>query len=604
MSASRVASWLSLCAWGCLSCTAPALGSKAASQRPGQDAPHATQLCADLRMTARGQLCITPVSPEEHGHRAFTARLELENGLVTRFVRLNGRGAVEPDDDGCVEFRYRFEAGYVAEGVGYRQDGTICDRALWTDRARRLSYVDEWGRPDFTRDRVHTAMLLEHDQNGMVIRQQPLDVGGKPVTLNLVSDMRYERDATRLEKRACYFDARGKPIKNTAGVHCWSYERDRFGNDLVQQAWDEHGKPTTTGEGTHRIVKVFDRYGNLLRRSLLGLDGKPLTLEAANCPVIVYHRDEFGFTTGADCRDGADQVARFDNGNSFWRSTPDAAGRARESRYFDHFGKLMSAEPGYARVELDRDALGHVTERRFFLADGSAGQKDGPPVIRYEWDARQLEVRRSHFSARGQPWTYKGCVSTDTQYDQYRQAVRQTCRNAGGEPVLSTDNVSATAWRYDARGLLLETRYLDTRGEPIDARRGYAKKLFSYDARGLEAGSRHFKADGSELKLPRYSVLWVRPPLSDAFWPAPSRARALADVETAHRELAAGLPWHAALTRYGDDKVYGALPGDSGYLNLRTAWPALRVALESLSVGQYSRVVEIPHGLAIYLRTE
>jgi YD repeat-containing protein len=225
-------------------------------------------------------------------------------------------------------------------------------------------------------------------------------------------------------------------------------------------------------------------------------------------------------------------------------------------------------------------------------------------VVRYEWNAQHLEVKRSNFDGRGQPWPHKGCFSLDTLHDQYRQAVRQTCRNAEGKPVLSTDNVSATTWRYDARGLLVETRYLDVQGELIDARRGYARKEHHYDARGLESRSRHFKADGTELELPRYSVLWVRPPLSDAFWPAPSRARALLDVEAAHRDLLAGLPWHAALVRYGDEKVYAASPGDSGYLNLATLWPALRVVLEPLTVGQYSRVVEIPYGVAIYQRTE
>jgi hypothetical protein len=597
---SRLLLWLGLC----VACGTPAALKKAEAPSPSQSAaPRTIQLCADLRMTARGQLCIAPITAEQQRNRSFTARLELEGGLVVRFVRLNGRGP-EPDDDGCIEYRYRYEAGYVAESIGYRQDGTVCDRSLWTDRAKRLSLVDEWGRPDFKRERVHTGMLFEHDENGMVIRQQPLGADGAPVTLGLSSEVRYERDAMRLEKRACYFDAQGKAIKNAAGVHCWSYERDRFGNDVVQQAWDEQGKAAATGDGTHRIVKDFDRHGNLLRRSSFGVDGSPVGLETAHCPTIVYHRDDFGFMTGADCRDGKDRAARFEDGHSYWRSSPDAQGRPREVRYFDDHGNLMTTDLGYAKVELERDALGHVVERRFFGADGSPGQKDGPPVFRYTWDARHLEVGRSNLDPRGRPWRNKGCVSIDTEYDQYRQAVRQTCRDEHGKPALSTDNVCMTQWRYDPRGLLIETRYLDTGGKAIDARRGYAKKLLNYDARGLESRSRHFKADGTELELPRYSVLWVRPPLSDEFWPATSRARALAEIEAAQRDLVAGLPWQAALTRYGDEKVYAAVLGDSGYLNLQTLWPALRAVLEPLKVGQYSRVVEIPYGLAIYLRTE
>ena len=75
-------------------------------------------------------------------------------------------------------------------------------------------------------------------------------------------------------------------------------------------------------------------------------------------------------------------------------------------------------------------------------------------------------------------------------------------------------------------------------------------------------------------------------------------------AETAERELRAGLPWHAALVRYGDERVYGGQLGDAGYMNLETLWPALRAVLAPLQVGEYSRVVEIPYGLAIYRRTE
>jgi hypothetical protein len=596
---------VSLGAWLCLSCSAPSVVKPVVGPNTvGTASARTIRLCADLRMTARGHHCVAPLRPEEQRHRAFTARLELEEGRVTRFERLNGRGTPEPDDDGCVEFRYRFDGDYIAEHVGYRQDGTVCDRALWTERATRMSYVNEWGRPDFSRERVNTGMLLDHDANGMVVRQRPFGLDGKPAPVSLAFETRIERDAARLEKRTCSFDAQGRPIKNANGVHCWSFERDRFGNDLVSQAWDERGKPTATGDGVHRIVKEFDRYGNLVKRRVFGLDGRPPTADRVHCASFTYHRDEFGFMTGTDCRNAADLPARFDEGNSHWRATPDHLGRSRETRYFDAQGKLMTTDFGYARIELDRDAFGHVTARRFFLADGRPGQIDGPAVIRYEWSPQHLEVRRSFFHANGRPSQLKGCASTESAYDQYRQAVRQTCRDAQGKPVLSSDNVSVTGWSYDERGLLAETRYSDTADRPIDSKRGFARKVYRYDERGLESGSRHFKADGSEVTLPRYSVLWVRPPLSDAFWPRPSRAHAVLDIEAAHRDLLSGLPWHAAVVRYGDEKVYAAQPGDAGYLKLDTVWPALRAVLEPLQVGQYSRIVEIPYGFAIYQRTE
>jgi hypothetical protein len=589
-----------LLANGCVASAPPAGASAAAAAAPARS----TVLCADTRLSARGHVCIRPLSADEQQRRAFSARLELEGGVAVRMWRLNGRGFFEPNDDGCIEYRYRFEEGYVAESVGYRRDGTVCDRTLYRQRATTLSLVDAWGRPAFRSERLHTAMRLGFDEQGMVVNQRPLASDGSATTVQLAAELRFERDSKRLEKRACYFDEQGRAIKNTGGVHCWSYERDQFGNELERAAWDEQGKPTTASDGAHRFVKVFDRYGNLLRQTALGLDGKAVSTRTSHCPMLIYHRDEHGSLVGVDCRDGAGKPHRFDKGHAAWRGTPDAFGLQRETRYFDVDGALFLPGTDYARVELTRDRFGHVVERRFFLADGSPGQHEGPPVLRVEWNAQHLEIKRTNLDQHGGPWRHRGCVSMDYEYDRFRQPVRSTCRGPEGEPALSWDNVATTVSRYDQRGLLVETTYLDTAGKPIDSRRGYQRKLYSYDARGVDSKARHFKADGSEIQLPRFSVLWVRPPLADGFWPAHSRALALETIETARRELLAGMSWWAALTRYGDEKVYAVNPGDSGYLDLRTVHAVARDALEPLQVGEYSAIIEMPYGFALYLRTE
>jgi hypothetical protein len=564
-----------------------------------------TLLCADARLSSRGQICIRPLSAEEQRHRTLSLRLELEAGVPVRMWRINGRGFLESDDDGCVEHRYRFENGSIAESTGYRRDGTVCDRTLYTERATQLSMVDAWGRPEFSRERLHTKMRLSFDDQGMVIGQRPQASDGSPTTLQRASELRYERDALKLEKSVCYFDAQGKPIVNSVGIHCWKSERDAFGNELVRSAWDERGAPAVNAEAVHRFVKEFDRYGNLTKQSALDVAGKPVSLETARCPQLRYQRDDFGSLLGVDCLDGAGKPTSFDEGNAMWRTTPDARGMPREYRYFDQYGNALAPKCGYARLELQRDELGHVIERHFFLADDRPGQqKDGPPVTRSALNAAHLEIMRNNLSDTGRSWSYRGCASYQYDYDQFRQLVRSTCLGHDGKPTLSWDNVATTLSRYDARGLVVETRYLDADGKPIDSDDGYQRVVYDYDARGVDSKARHFKVDGSELELARFAILWVRPPLADGLWPAPSRALALQTIEKARRELLAGMPWESALSRYGDEKVYAVNPGDTGYLNLPSLFPVVRAALERLGVGEYSPIVEMPYGLAIYLRTE
>ncbi|MES1188345.1 MAG: hypothetical protein ABUL60_31305 [Myxococcales bacterium] len=566
--------------------------------------PITTELCADYLLAATGPICFRPLSAEEQRHRAVSFRLERENGRVRRLERLNGRGFPEVDDDGCSEYRYRFQGTELAEDTGYQPDGVVCDRTLYTEHVRKAAFVDAWGRPNFSNDRTHTGALNERDARGLIVSMRPLASDGTPSQLQSASELRYERDAAGQIARTCYFDAQGKPIKNDAGVHCWTYQHDEFGNLLEQRAWDEAQHPAATGNRAHRVSWKYDKYGNLLRQSLFDAEGKPVTVQDSWCPVLAYHRDRFGFLVGKDCLDGDGKPSRFDEGNSMWRASPDERGRSREFRYFDAQGNPFEPSVGYARIELDHDDRGHVTERRYFRIDNRPGQDDGPALVRYRFSPQHLLVERANFDGRGRPRSNRGCASTTFEHDNYRQVIRQTCRDAMGQPALSNDNVSITISRYDAQGLLAETSYQDASGQAIDGRSGFARELLSHDARGVDSHARHFKANGAELQLRRFSVLSVKPPRAGRFWPAPSRELSLSSIERAERELRAGVRWTAILQAVGNDRVHAANPGDIGYLDFDTLYPAARAVLEPLAVGQYSQIVELPYGLAIYLRTE
>jgi hypothetical protein len=563
------------------------------------------KLCGEWVLSSHGLICQRPLSADEQAHRGVAYRLWYRGSLVERLERINGRGFPEPDDNGCSERRYRFEAGYLAENTGYRPDGSVCDRALFTEQARRVRFVDAWGRPDYRTDRAYTAALYERDADGVVTKTRPLASDGTPSTINGAAEMRYEHDAQHFETRACAFDANGKPMLNYSGVHCYSHERDAAGNDVRQASWGVDGQPAAAADRSQTTLRTFDRYGNLLEVTRLGVDAKPVRSFFIRCVKLAYHYDANGFRTGADCLDAAGQPTEFDQGNSKWIATPDARGRTREIRYFDRYGSPFTSSTNYARMEADHDELGHTIEQRFFLADGTPGQKEeGAAVVRHEFDAQQLEVKRSFFNARGKPQTVKGCAAYSYEYDGQRDLVRQSCLDGAGKLASSREKVSVTLWRFDSEGLLAEMRFVDASGALRDNRSGYARKVFAHDARGSDKTTRHFKADGSALPLRRFSVLWVHPPYSDGFWPAPSRAEAVDMIESARRELLAGMPWPVALTRYGDEKVTALNPGDTGYLNFESIYPVAREAIESLQVGEYSRVVEMPFGLALYLRTE
>jgi YD repeat-containing protein len=578
----------------------------APSAQPNAPAPATrVELCADYRIGLHGPACIRPLTPEEQSHRSYSFRMEYAGSNVARRVRINGRGNPDPDDEDCTEHRYRYIAGELVESTGYAAAGSVCERALYTEHATRISWVDAWGRTAFANDRLYTEERVERDAHGFVSRSRLFGPDGSAVRFaGTAYETRFERDAQGLEQRICYFDEHGQPAENGYRAHCLSFVRDSFGTDIERRAIGVDNQPSADFAGGQRYVREADPFGNVLVTHFYQLDGTPISTEDGHCPVLRFQYDEHGFRTGGECLDGQGHPARYRDGHAVWRGSPDALGYSREGRYFDVQGNPFNYESGFARFDVKRDHFGRVVERRFFLADGTPGQKNGPALTRFEFDERNLEVKRSYFDAAGDPTLYKGCAALETAYDSFRQATRRSCRGKDGKLTRGTDGAAVTEWRYDAKGLLSEERFFDESSLPSAQSDGYVRVEHHYDALGQDHESKHFAPDGSEMKLRRFKGLIVRVPHSDAFWPGHSREEALGRIESARRELVKGMPFDQALREFGDMSVSVTHPGDMGYMNLTRVYSAIALVNEPLRVGEFSEVVEIPYGFALYQRSE
>ena len=96
----------------------------------------------------------------------------------------------------------------------------------------------------------------------------------------------------------------------------------------------------------------------------------------------------------------------------------------------------------------------------------------------------------------------------------------------------------------------------------------------------------------------------MRPPFADTNFHPGSRTEALARIAQARSELLAGAPFEQVAERFGDAKVSLKHPGDIGYTAFERMYTTVRLAVESLKVGEYSEIVELPGGLWVYQRTE
>ncbi len=588
--------------WAC-SCH-PSVLARAPSASPAVAAKR-VELCADFRLLPSGPSCIRPLSAEEQSHRAHSFRLEHDGDRVSHLERINGRGALEPDDDNCTQYSYRYEHGEVVESVGRSLGKSVCARELYSEHGTRRSTVDEFGRPSFENDSYIVGRRFERDARGLVLSSRVFGADGSPITpTGGAHEVRYERDERGFERKTCLFDESGKPYENAFHTHCYTYQYDDFGNNIERRSWDFKNQPTAESGGATRIVREIDRYGNVAASHYFGVDGTGVSNDRAYCATVANQLDDFGFRIGWECLDAHNRPAHFREGLSIGRATPDAFGRTRETRYFDGDGHPFDADPGFARFETARDDLGRVIERRWFKASGGPGQKDGPAVERYTFDERDLEVKRTYFDASGKPWSSRGCAERDFAYDSFRQNVRRTCRDAAGKLARERDGAVITKRSFDERGYLVEETGFDENEQPTNSEDGVSRNVYHYDGLGLAKGTDFFAADGSKVSLSRFRSLIVRPPYSSEFWPEGKREEALARIEAARRDLLAGMPFINALKLYGDVSINSVRPGDIGYQRPSHFYSSIRVVTESLKVGEYSEITEFPFGFAVYQRTE
>lgn len=562
-------------------------------------------LCSDYRLTSHGPFCLQTATAEEQVRANLTHRFEYQGDLVVRRTRINGRGGLDTDDDGCVEYRYRYEGNIEVESTGYRQDGTVCDHTSYKDGATRALLVDAWNRPALSDERAFTEERYDRDERGFLKSVRFFGPNGQAINSSAgAHEERYERDAAGRELRFCYFDAQGRPINGSQGYHCFANRYDARGRQVEYRVFDVQGEPADAfSSGTHRGEREFDANGNLVVQRFFRKTGTPISAEDGSCAMVVFLYDEHGFRSGGECRDGTGAFARWRDGHSSWRASADERGHSRENRYFDDAGQPFAVGLGSASYTMEYDAEGHVIERRYFLPNGRHGQQRGPATIRYTFNARHLESRRSYFYANGEPYAMRGCEAFDLEYDAFSQVIRRSCRSADGKLANENEGVAVTESAYDTRGQLAEQRAFDAQRKP-GSKSGIVRRTYTTNALGTDQTIRHFKANGDEVKWPRYRVLSVMVAQPDEFWPARDREQSLAIIERARQALIGGMPLVEALHRYGDENVKENTPGDIGYYDTKTMYTAVRAVVEDLPVGQWSEIVENPYGFTIYQRTE
>jgi hypothetical protein len=509
------------------------------------------------------------------------------------------------NDEGAAAYALEYDGDYLREMRSLDVEGHILLRRVYSQRGVRLAHVDEWGRPTTEEDGWNSTELREFDENGFVREERYFGLDGKPARSDLGAyAARFERDERGQILRRCSFDEAGRAMKDRFGVHCVSSGFDAFGNTITTEYSGLDGKPEPNLIGVLGGRWETDTFGNALLTTWLGVDGRPWRTSdfPGRCTKIRSHIVD-GVLVGADCLNERDEAAPFRPGHASWRRTVDKSGRLMETRWFGPSGTPM-AVPSAARVAFSYDGLSFVKEKRFYLPDGSPGQRQGPAIIRLERGEHGLAKSERYFDAHERPTTHRGCAGRNQETNRFRQVTSIACVDGEGKPAKDDDGVSVRQFHYLPNGFLGESAYFGTNGRPIENEAGYARVVTVYDSQGGEAQELYFDVSGNPVPLPRFRVLRVRPPYVNGDWVYGEREQALARIEEARKRLLAGTDFGTVALQFGDEEGSAKDPGKSLYLDPKRVYSAVRLAIEGLKVGEVSSRVEIPAGLFLYQRIQ
>jgi hypothetical protein len=265
---------------------------------------------------------------------------------------------------------------------------------------------------------------------------------------------RSQEDSTVLSAR--FANLRAFEEASAGGASQMELERDATGRDVKVSFFDSAGQPTPNGESVYGYKLVRDTAGRLVRLINLGKDGQP-------APNLVGQIERAltwgpaGRVTRVDLCDGAGKPASW-NGVTAWTMEYDATGNLMRVIRLGADGDPVRGID-WTVEEIGRSDRGEIAERTI----SKLGLDGGKSLL------RQRTIAYDEF---GHP--------TDV-------------RVAG-------DMTLHTVRRRDARGNVIEEKYLDSEGQPI-VREGYAITRFAYapGPQGMRIEETYFDADGKQV---------------------------------------------------------------------------------------------------------
>lgn len=339
----------------------------------------------------------------------------------------------------------------------------------------KTHYINQIGNPTVGRDGIY-ILAKKFDSQGRELSMLSLWKDQRPMNDNMGNaDMRFSYDDMGNMIAAAAFDAAGAPI-NLKGDYPDKWQRmnikyDTNGNVVETIYWDANGRPGMQGEGCHRIRNDYDEVGQIIRSTCLDPEGKTTLADGQK------------FTT--------------------WETSYDDTGRRSSLKFYDAAWQPAKGTEGAFLVKIAYDQNNNITEISYFGADGQ------PVVGNWGFHKRTSkfdggrEVRTDYLDVGGKPFAISnGYVAIERKFDDRGNLEVTNYLDAGGS-LVRVQGFASSRKTYDACGRETEVRYFDEKGGPIKSSEGMAGIRKVYDEDGNVVEESRLDESGQLIQSPK-----------------------------------------------------------------------------------------------------
>lgn len=417
--------------------------------------------------------------PTLHKDGYAGARYVWRNGHVFETTYLDRTGSPAVRTGGYAQVRVtRDQRGHVKEWAVFMPDGT---RAYFNGYAY---LTKSWTDVGYLRDEVY------HDASGRPTPRKDRSFASARYGFNDYGDLVSQR----------FFDAAGQPTLDK-NAHCagFEWEYDSRGRPTSETCVGPAGTRILNQRGCARALFGYDAHGNFEEVSCLD-EKLGLSLDRQGISVIRKHYNPRGEETVVEFLD--DKRMRTLSSDEHFSKVEidhDARGNETEKRYFDEKDAPTLCMNGIGGTRSTYDERGNqatLVSLGLDFKPETASPRDGSAQWKWRFDDQGHQIETRFFDAKGAP-VFDGARGAHAFKDEYDSRGNLTARTAlgiGDIPVVSNAGYARREFLYDDQGQRTEDKILDAFGQLTDGKRGYAIVQQQFDARGLVRERMHIAA--------------------------------------------------------------------------------------------------------------